>query len=65
MLNQTKVAFLEIDFYHALTDNSVYRAVCLQLSILSIVIGIPHLYSLTISFEKFGSDKRRTISSPE
>ena len=61
MLNNTKIASAsDLDFYHALTDNNVSRIVCLVLSIASIVIGIPHLYSL-IWFEKFGSDKKRTI----
>jgi hypothetical protein len=48
------------DFYPILLDNNAYRFGCLTLSFISITVGTPFLYSV-IWFEKFGSDKKRTI----
>jgi hypothetical protein len=48
------------DFYPMLLDNNIYRTISLALSIGSVIIGVPFLLSV-IWFDKFGSDKKRTI----
>ena len=48
------------DFYPILLENNIYRISCLALGILTFMIGLPFIYSV-IWFEKFGSDKKRTV----
>jgi len=48
------------DHYPTLLENNIFRIVCLIVGILSVFVGVPFIYSV-IWFEKFGSDKKRTI----
>ena len=48
------------DFYPMLLDNNIVRIICLTVSIFSVAIGIPFFYSI-IWFDKFGSDRKRTV----
>lgn len=58
--NVTSTSNEKEDFYPILLDNNIYRIVCLTLSFFSITVGTLFIYTV-IWFEKFGSDKKRTI----
>lgn len=49
-----------IDFYPHITENSPEKIISLTISIVGIIIGPPILLSI-IWFEKYGSDKKRTL----
>jgi len=50
----------ESDLYPALTDNNPFRICCLSVNVVSMVVGVPLLFGI-VWFERFGSDKKRTI----
>jgi hypothetical protein len=47
------------DFYPTLLENNIFRVVCLTLSVFTLLVGLPFIYSV-IWFERYGSDKKRT-----
>ena len=48
------------DLYPALTDNNPFRICCLIVNVVSMLVGLPFMFGI-VWFEKFGSDKKRTI----
>ena len=58
-ISNTSIA-LEVDFFSFTTDQNPERITCLVISCLGIILGPLVLYSI-IWFERFGSDKKRTL----
>jgi hypothetical protein len=48
------------DYFHVLRENNLYKMICVSLSVLIMVILLPLIYGV-IWFERFGSDKKRTL----
>ena len=48
------------DFFHFLIENNLERGISLTISILAVILGAPLLMCI-IWFERFGSDKKRTL----
>ena len=50
----------EENFYSTLMENNVWKVVAVGYAIVSIIVQVVLLYGI-IWFERFGSDKRRTL----
>ncbi len=58
--NQPGTSNLSMDMYPTLTENNPERIICLVTSLIFSVVSVPFLYGI-ILFERFGSDKKRTV----